>query len=62
LLDGKRMMAHMALRFDFLVKLVVDVGELVSMGSAPLGERRVVNILGGTFKGVTGIQCHRPRG
>ncbi len=41
----------MALRFDFLVKLVVDVGELVSMGSAPLGERRVVNILGGTFEG-----------
>ena len=38
-------------RFDFLVKLVVDVGEVVSMGPGPLGERRVVNILGGTFEG-----------
>ena len=41
----------MALRFDFLAKLVVDVGELVTMGPAPLGERRVVDILGGTFEG-----------
>jgi hypothetical protein len=45
------MMAPMALRFDFLARLAVDVGELVSMGPAPLGERRVVNILGGTFEG-----------
>ena len=45
------MMAPMPLRFDFLARLVVDVGELVSMGPAPLGERRVVNILGGTFEG-----------
>jgi hypothetical protein len=29
----------------------VDVGEVVSMGMAPLGERRVVGILGGTFEG-----------
>ena len=38
-------------RFDFLMRLAVDVGELVSMGAAPLGERRVVAILGGTFEG-----------
>ena len=38
-------------RFDVLAKLVVDVGEVVSMGSGPLGERRVVSILGGAFEG-----------
>jgi hypothetical protein len=38
-------------RFDFLMKLAVEVGELASMGAAPLGERRVVNILGGLFEG-----------
>ena len=31
--------------------LAVDVGEVVSMGATPLGERRVVHILGGTFEG-----------
>jgi len=36
---------------EFLCTLSVDVGEVVSMGPAPLGERRVVNILGGTFEG-----------
>jgi len=41
----------MALRFDFLMNLAVDVGDVVSMGAAPLGERRVVSILGGTFEG-----------
>jgi len=38
-------------RLEFLMNLAVDVGELVSMGDAPLGERRVVGILGGTFEG-----------
>ena len=38
-------------RFEFLMSLAVDVGEVVSMGEAPLGERRVVAILGGTFEG-----------
>ena len=41
----------MAPRFDFLMSLAVDVGELTSMGEGPLGERRVVGILGGTFEG-----------
>jgi hypothetical protein len=33
------------------MRLEVDVGDLVSLGPAPLGERRVVPILGGTFEG-----------
>ena len=38
-------------RLDFLAHLTVDVGEIVSMGPGPLGERRVVQILGGSFEG-----------
>jgi hypothetical protein len=45
------MMAVVALRFEFLVKLMIDVGDLISLGPGPLGERRVVSILGGTFEG-----------
>jgi hypothetical protein len=41
----------MAPRFEFLMNLTIDVGEVVTMGPAPLGERRVVPILGGTFEG-----------
>ena len=41
----------MTLRFDFLMSLAVDVGDVVSMGAAPLGDRRVTGILGGTFEG-----------
>jgi hypothetical protein len=36
---------------EFLMNLAVDVGELVSMGAALQGERRVVAILGGSFEG-----------
>lgn len=39
------------LQSEFLMNLAVDVGDLVSMGEAPQGERRVVAILGGTFEG-----------
>ena len=39
------------LQLEYLCALSVDVGDLVTMGPAPLGERRVVNILGGTFEG-----------
>jgi hypothetical protein len=39
------------LQFEFLCNLEVDVGEIVSMGHGPLGERRIVPILGGTFSG-----------
>jgi uncharacterized protein DUF3237 len=38
-------------RFEFLMKLAVDVGDVVSIGTTPLGDRRVVGILGGTFEG-----------
>jgi len=41
----------MTIRVEFLMRLAVDVGEVVSMGAAPLGERRMVPILGGTFEG-----------
>jgi hypothetical protein len=39
------------LRFEFLFDLTAEVGELVSMGEAPLGERRLVEITGGSFEG-----------
>ena len=42
---------EMTPQLEFLMNLVVDVGELVSMGEGPLGERRVIGILGGTFEG-----------
>ncbi|MBN1632390.1 MAG: DUF3237 domain-containing protein [Thermoleophilia bacterium] len=38
-------------RFELLMNLVVDVGEVVPTGATPQGERRVVDILGGTFEG-----------
>jgi Protein of unknown function (DUF3237) len=38
-------------RFEFLMSLAVDVGDVVSMGPGPLGERRVIGISGGTFEG-----------
>jgi hypothetical protein len=38
-------------RFEFMMTLTADVGELISMGEGPLGERRVVNILGGIYEG-----------
>ena len=39
------------LRFEFLFDLAAEVDEIVSMGAAPLGERRVVAITGGYFEG-----------
>jgi len=41
----------MTISFDFLMNIAADVGELMSMGGGPLGERRVVGITGGTFEG-----------
>lgn len=41
----------MPLELDFLMNLAVEVGDIVSMGDGPFGERRVVSILGGTFEG-----------
>ncbi len=39
------------LQFEYLCNLNVDVGEVVTMGDGPLGERRVIPILGGSFEG-----------
>ncbi len=39
------------LQSEFLFTLSADVGELVSLGHGPLGERRVVYINNGTFEG-----------
>jgi hypothetical protein len=36
-------------RFMPLMRLAVEVGEIVSLGPAPTGERRVVPITGGSF-------------
>ncbi|MGH8686923.1 MAG: DUF3237 domain-containing protein [Burkholderiales bacterium] len=41
----------MAPQFEFLMRIAADVGELMTMGGGPLGERRVVSIDGGTFEG-----------
>ena len=41
----------MAPKLDWLMNLALEVGALTSMGDGPLGERRVVPILGGTFEG-----------
>ena len=38
-------------QLEFLMRLAVDVGEVTSMGPGPLGERRVIGIVGGTFEG-----------
>jgi hypothetical protein len=38
-------------QLKFLVAISAEVGDLVNMGPAPLGERRVVYITGGTFAG-----------
>ena len=39
------------LQFEYLCNLAVDVGEIVTMGPGPLGERRIIAILGGSFEG-----------
>lgn len=42
--------------FDPLMRLAVDVGEIVSLGATPGGERRMVPILGGRFEADGGWQ------
>jgi len=37
--------------FEFLMRVAADVGELMTIGGGPLGERRVVAITGGRFEG-----------
>ena len=45
------MSAPPAPQLEHLMAIAAEVGEVVSMGPAPLGERRVVAITGGTFAG-----------
>jgi hypothetical protein len=40
--------------FESLLRLAIDVGDVVSLGTAPRGERRVVAITGGRFEGDDG--------
>jgi hypothetical protein len=42
--------------FEPLLRLAVDVGDVVSLGVTPAGERRVVPITGGRFEGADGWQ------
>jgi hypothetical protein len=41
-------------RWQALMQLSVEVGDLMTLGPVPLGERRVVPITGGTFEGSDG--------
>ena len=38
-------------RCDFVYEAIVDIEEVQSLGSSPVGQRFIVNILGGEFKG-----------
>jgi hypothetical protein len=38
-------------RTEFVYEAIVDIAPLVALGDSPLGERRIVPILGGTFAG-----------
>jgi hypothetical protein len=44
-------MRPMAPQFEFLMRIAADVGGIQTMGGGPLGERRVVAIIGGRFDG-----------
>ena len=44
-------MADMTIGMEFLMNVAADVGDLMTMGGGPLGERRVVSIDGGKFEG-----------
>lgn len=37
--------------FEFMCDFHVEVGPIVSLGQGPLGERRVIELTGGTFEG-----------
>jgi len=38
-------------KFESLMRVAVEVGEVLTMGGGPLGERRFVAITGGSFEG-----------
>lgn len=39
------------LKLEFMMTLAAEVGEIVTMGPGPLGERRLISISGGSFEG-----------
>lgn len=41
----------MSIKLEFLMEAVVRVGEMQQIGKTPMGERRIIPIEGGTFKG-----------
>lgn len=45
------MAAPQAPRAEFVYEALVDIGELVELGTGPLGERFMIPILGGSFEG-----------
>jgi len=38
-------------RLELVLEIIADIAEMQSLGMGPLGERRIVPILGGTFEG-----------
>ncbi len=46
------------LAFRPLFDAHVDLAEIVTLGRTPLGERRVINILGGWFRGERLVRAH----
>jgi hypothetical protein len=36
---------------EFVYEAIVDIGPMIALGDSPLGERRMVPIVGGTFEG-----------
>ena len=50
-LNGLARDVAMTPQLEFLMRLSIDVGEIISMGWGPVGERRVVNLFGGIFEG-----------
>lgn len=41
----------LAPRIELAYEAIVDVGEMTPLGQGPLGERRIIPILGGSFEG-----------
>lgn len=43
-------------RLEPLLQLSVEVGELITLGDLPIGQRRMVPIVGGRFEGLQSLQ------
>lgn len=49
-------------RLDFIVEIIADIAEAEDLGPGPLGQRRIVPIIGGTFSGPRLLGKVRPGG